>query len=374
MEFAAFDLTSHSDDGASAWQQVEQSMPHRTVYRHTVEQARIAEEGGLDAYYLTEHHFNPGFQIVPSPHLLVAALSQVTQRIRLGVMCTNLPLHHPVRVAEEIRMMDLLTDGRLEMGFGRGTAGHEQAGYGVDRAQTETLFDASFSLIKELLTSGHVDSYDAGSWAGSTVVLAPEATQRPHPPLWMTGMSEKSLRKAARLGLNLATAFLDSDQTAKTNRIFREAWEESHPGAPCAKYGTLQHVFVAESEEAGRRWARPKLERWLDAGLEAVVASKPADGAVDPGYEEHAAYFEQMTSQRFDEAVANGRIIFGTPDQCVAQLLHKSECGVDMFQGWFQFGGLDHGASNRSLELFCREVAPAVKAALAPASTLPAPV
>jgi alkanesulfonate monooxygenase SsuD/methylene tetrahydromethanopterin reductase-like flavin-dependent oxidoreductase (luciferase family) len=339
------------------------------VYQHTLEQARIAEDGGLDAYYLTEHHFNPGFQIVPSPHLLVSALAQLTHRIRLGVMCTNLPLHHPVRVAEEIRMMDLLTNGRLEMGFGRGTAGHEQAGYGVDRAQTEALFDHSFSLVRELLTTGRVDEYQEGPWSGGAVVLAPEATQRPHPPLWMTGMSEKSLRKAARLGLSLCTAFLDSGETEKTHAVYQDAWEEFQPGVARAKYGTLQHVFVAESEDEARRWARPQLERWLDAGLEAVVASKPVDGAIDPGYEEHAAYFERMTSQRFDQAVANGRIIFGTPDQCVEQLLQKAACGVDLVQGWFQFGGLDHAASNRSLALFCREVAPAVRAAMAPRST-----
>jgi alkanesulfonate monooxygenase SsuD/methylene tetrahydromethanopterin reductase-like flavin-dependent oxidoreductase (luciferase family) len=176
-------------------------------------------------------------------------------------------------------------------------------------------------------------------------------------------MSEKSIRKAAGLGVNLCTAFLDSAETEKTLGIYRDAWQESHPDAPSAKYGTLQHVFVAETESEARKWAQPHLTSWLDAGLEAVVSSKPTDGSVDAGYEEHGKYFEKITSLRFDEAVEKGRIIFGTPEQCVEQLLRKAECGVDMFQGWFQFGGLDHAASNRSLKLFAAEVAPAVRAA-----------
>jgi alkanesulfonate monooxygenase SsuD/methylene tetrahydromethanopterin reductase-like flavin-dependent oxidoreductase (luciferase family) len=361
VEFTAYDLTSNASEGASAWRPTQASMPHAEAYRHSIEQAQIADRAGLDGWFVTEHHFNPGFQIVPSPHLLVAALSQVTSRIRLGVMCTNLSLYHPVRVAEEIRMMDLLTGGRLEMGFGRGTAGHEHAGYGVNRAETETLFDESFALIRRLLTEDHVDGYDTGPWHGDGVTLAPEATQRPHPRLWLTGISEKSIRKAARLQLDLCTAFLDGADTERTAGIYRDEWAEAHPGIPVGRYGTLQHVFVAETEADARRWGQPHLEDWINAGLEAVVSTDGNDGSGDKGYEEHLRYFQRITGSPFDEAVANGRIIFGTPDQAVEQLVAKAAAGVDMFQGWFQFGGLDFAASDRSLELFCREVVPAVR-------------
>ncbi len=261
-------------------------------------------------------------------------------------------------------MMDLLTNGRLEMGFGRGTAAHEQVGYGVDRGNAEYLFDEGMSLLKHLLTAGGVESYEAGPWQGGAVVIVPDGVQRPHPPLWMAGVSEKSIRKAARMELNLCTAFLDHSDAANTSQIYRDAWEESHPGTPCGKYGTLQHIFVAETEDDARRWARPQIEGWLQGGLQAALASKGPNAGVDTGYEEHQTYLERITALHFDEAVAKGRVIYGTPDQCVDQLLEKAECGVDMFQGWFQFGALDHAASNRSLELFCTEVAPAVRAAM----------
>jgi len=370
VRFSVYDITSSTSDGASAWRPVDNKFPHSAAYQHSLEQARIADEVGIDIYFFTEHHSNAGFQIVPSPHLMIAALSQTTSNVRLGAMTLNLPLYHPVRAAEEIRMLDLLTNGRLEIGLGRGLAGHEQAGFGVQRADSESLFDAAFPLIKQLLTDGGVASYAAGPWQGEGVTLVPEATQTPHPPIWMAGISEKSIRKAARLGVNLCTAFLDADDTARTAAIYRDEWQAAHPGTPTGSYGTMQHIFVAETEAEARKLAQPHLAAWLGAGHEASVMINQST-TVDKGYEDHKAWFDKITSLPFQEAVENHRIIFGTPDQCVAQLLEKAKAGVDMFQGWFQFGGLDFEASNRSMRLFGEHVAPAVKAALAP-DTAPA--
>lgn len=333
MELTIFDLTSRSRHEAahirsSRWDQTDSD-----AYEHTIEQAGIADRGGLDAYYLTEHHSNPGLQIVPSPHLVVAALSQRTTRIRLGVMCTNLTLHHPVRVAEEIRMMDLLTGGRLEMGFGRGAAAHEQVGFGVEPGDAEALFEQSLGLVRQLLASGRLDRYHSGPWEGAGVVLVPEATQRPHPPLWMAGVSDRSLREAARLGLNLCTAFLSRDRVLRTRQIYQQTWADAHPDLGFGRYGTLQHVFVGETEKEAWEQAGPQLEGWLGADV------------------------------KLHEAVTGGSVVCGAPDQCVDQLLLLAATGIDMFQGWFQFGALGAAASNRSLELFCREVAPAVRSA-----------
>lgn len=326
MELTVFDLTARAAPGTG---------PDCSAYERVIDQARLADEGGLDAYYLTEHHFNPGFHVVPSPNLLVAALSQTTARARLGVMCTNLTLHHPVRVAEEIRMLDLLTGGRLEVGFGRGAADHELEGYGVDPCDAEPIFDQSLALVRELLTTGETEGYEGGPWHGQKVVLVPEPTQRPHPPLWLAAVSDRSVQKAARLGLNLCTAFLDIDGVARTARLYRDAWQEAVPHVPCGRYGTLQQVFVGETEAELRRSAGPQLQGWVTAGLS------------------------------LEEATAQGRLVYGTPEHCTAQLLRLAASGVDMFQGWFQFGSLDHETSNRSLALFCATVVPAVRAALA---------
>jgi luciferase family oxidoreductase group 1 len=363
VRFTVYDITTATQDGASAWRPVEEKISHKEAYQHTIRQAQIADEGGLDTYFLTEHHANPGFQVVPSPTVLLGALTQVTHRINLGVMTLNLPLYHPLRVAEEIRMLDLLSGGRLEVGLGRGQAGHEHAAFGVERAESETLFDQSFSLLQQFLVEGRLDSYSSGPWSGQGATVVPEATQRPHPPIWLAGMSEKSIAKAARLGVSLCTAFLDASEAARAADLYRQAWQRERPGQPTGQYGTLQHIFVAETEAEARKLGQPHLEDWLSAGHQAAVSiSKSTD--VDKGYEEHKKWFDTVTHSPFDDAVASGRIIFGTPEQCTEQLIAKAQGGIDMFQGWFRFGGLDPEASDRSMRLFCDEVAPAVRKAV----------
>lgn len=349
MKFSIFDLGSQVS-----------GMSHSDIYRSYIDRAVLGEKLGFDAYYATEHHFDPAFQIVPSPHLLIPAIAAKTSKIRLGVMCTILPQHHPVRVAEEIRMMDILTNGRLEMGFGRGAQGKEQAGYGVDRAEAATLFDQSLNLVTTLLRDDEVDSYDAGPWKGAHVQLVPEATQKPYPPMWITAVSDSSLIKAGKQGLKVATSFMSGDEELRTMGVYRDAWRAARPGN--GHYACMHHVFVARTEKEANEVARPFIEGWLGNWLK-IVGDAPTE-KVDRGYEEHAAYFKRIAGAKFDDAVANDMVIFGTPDQVAKQLGRLKERGVDEFLGWFQFGGLDIEAANQSMELFGNEVAPRVNRVL----------
>lgn len=352
MKFSVFDLSSQCE-----------GMTQREVYRSFGERAALAEASGLGAYYISEHHFDPGFAIVPSPHLLIPTMAESTSEIRLGVMCTILPQHHPVRVAEEIRMMDLLSDGRLEIGFGRGAQEHEQVGYGVDRVEAATLFDQSLELVTTLLRDNEINSYDTGPWKGGHVRLVPEATQRPHPPMWMTAVSDTSLTKAGRLGLKVAGAFLEAKEVERAINVYREGWAAAHDDGSSGHFASMNHVFVAESEEQVNKLARPHVDGWLEGWL-GIVGQAPEEGAADRGYEEHAAYYSRIANTKYDYAVDNDMVLFGTPEQVAAQLLRFDDRGVDEFMGWFQFGGLDPDAANRSIELFGTEVIPRVKAEL----------
>jgi len=123
----------------------------------------------------------------------------------------------------------------------------------------------------------------------------------------------------------------------------------------------MHHVFVAETLEEANTVARPHIEGWLENWLK-IVGDKPREGVVDEGYEEHASYFARIASQKFDEALAQDMVIFGTPEQCAVQLSRHAKRGVDEFMGWFQFGNLDVEASHRSLRLFCEETMPRVTA------------
>jgi alkanesulfonate monooxygenase SsuD/methylene tetrahydromethanopterin reductase-like flavin-dependent oxidoreductase (luciferase family) len=351
MLFSVFDVTQSIS-----------GRPHRAVYDHVFEQAAIAERGGIDAYYLAEHHFDPKYSVLASPNLLLAALAQRTSTIRLGAMTTVLPYHHPVRVAEEIRTLDALCGGRLDVAFGRGALRLEQTGWGIERSETSEMFETSYELVRTLLVENEVPSFDARWWKGGRVVLVPEATQLPHPPFWLTAVSFTSAYKAGRLGMHLATAFRSNDERREIVENYRAGWEEwreSHPGAPVGLYASEHHVFVAETVAEADRFARPHLEGWMEHFLK-IISDRPAAGE-DPSYDTHKRHHNGIMASSWQQLIDDCRVVYGTPDQVVAQLTRMADSGMDMFMGYFQFGELDYDASNRSMKLFCEEVLPRVR-------------
>jgi alkanesulfonate monooxygenase SsuD/methylene tetrahydromethanopterin reductase-like flavin-dependent oxidoreductase (luciferase family) len=349
MQFTVFDLT-----------QAVKGKSHKHVYDHLFDQVRIAEEGGLDAYYITEHHFDPGYNLTPSPNVVLGAMSQRTSRIRLGTMTTVLTYHHPVRAASEIRELDLLTGGRLDLAFGRGAIRYEQQGWGVPRNETSERFEATFHLVKKLLVESELDSYESPWWKGGKVHIVPEATQKPLPPMWLTAVSETSMYKAGRLGLNICTAFRSEAERVEALENYRAGWDEFAPNTAPGLYQSMSHIFVAENLAEAEKYARPHLEGWLDHFVK-VLSDKPVENE-EASYETHKRVNQGLLESSFSKLIDDSRIIYGTVDDVVDQLVRQFEGGIDVFQGYFQFGELDFDASNRSLKLFCDEVVPRVRA------------
>jgi len=345
MKFTCFDLT-----------QAVENTSHAETYQHLFDQVEIAENGGMDAYYITEHHFDPGYNISPSPNVILGALSQRTEKIRLGVMTTVLPYHHPVRVASEIRELDLLTGGRLDVAFGRGAIRLEQIGWGVPRNETSERFEATFLALMRMLTEEKIDKYSSPWWSGENITILPDATQKPYPPLWLTAVSETSSYKAGRLGLHCCTAFRSQEERQVSMANFRAGWEEFSPDGPPGQYQSMHMIFVAETESEARKWAQPHIEGWLGHFVK-LLSDRPKKNE-EASYETHKRVNTQLLESSFDGLIADNRLIFGTPAQCIDQLERVMSDGIDVFQGYFQFGNLDYDASNRSLKLFCDEVMP----------------
>jgi len=345
MQFTVFDLN-----------QAVKGKTHAETYQHLFNQVRIAEDGGMDGYYITEHHFDPGYNLTPSPNVILGALSQLTKRIRLGVMTTVLPYHHPVRVASEIRELDLLTNGRLDVAYGRGAIRVEQQGWGVPRDETSERFEATFHVVKQLLTESKVEKYGSKWWQGENVKIVPDAVQRPHPPMWLTAVSETSSYKAGRLGLHCCTAFRNQAERKVSIANFRAGWEEYSTDGPPGLYQSMHMIYVAETEQEAKKYAQPHIQGWLDHFVK-ILSDRPVTNE-EASYETHKRVNQALLDSSFEKLLAETRVIFGTPDQCVEQLERLFSDGVDIFQGYFQFGELDYDASNRSLKLFCDEVAP----------------
>ncbi len=348
MLFSAFDLM-----------QSIKGHPHRYVLDHLYEQLEMADQAKLHAYYLTEHHFDPPYSMMGSPNVLIANMAARSKNLRLGVFTTVLPYHHPVRVAEEIRTLDMICDGRLDVAFGRGALRLEQQGWGVERSQTAEMFETAYDLVVKLLTQDEVAAYDTRWWKGGRVVIVPEATQKPHPPFWHTAVSFTSCYRAGRLGMNVATAFRSNAERIETVENYRAGWEEwesSNPGSQPGLYGSSHHVFVGESKADCEKYARPHLEGWMEHFLR-IISDRPVDGE-DPSYDTHKRHHLGIMGSSWEQMVDECRVVYGTPDEVVAQLQRMAAAGTDMLLCQFQFGNLDYAASNRSMKLFIDEVLP----------------
>ncbi len=336
------------------------SKPAHEVYAHLLEQVDMCEEMGLDGFFLAEHHSAASYSITPSPNLLLAVLAARTQRLRLGNMVTVLPYHHPLRVAEEARMLDALSGGRLELGWGRGSIPWEQVAYGVARGETYDMFETGIDIVHRLLTEENV-VYDTKWWKGGPATALPEATQLPRPPEWLTATSRSSIERAARRGMNCVTGFWPESIRRADGQEYRGAWAKHHPDRPVGKFGFNAHVVVAETEAEALKYARPMLDGWLSFFVKIAGARAESEASEVASYKDHGAFVDMVSSMTFEGLIEQNVIMFGDVDQVTEQVKRLRDSGVDAALGWFQFGDLDYEFSNRSLRLFCSEVMPRVE-------------
>src|SRR5436853_6391104 len=170
MEFGVFDHLDKSD------------RPLATYYRERLEVIEAYERAGFYAYHVAEHHLTD-LGMAPSPSVFLAAVAQRTRRLRFGPMIFAAPLYHPLRLLQEICMLDQLSGGRLEMGFGRGAAAAEIRFFNVDPGETERLYEQTVAFILEGMRERAVTVPEEGGRPRRMPLAIPPA-QQPHPPLW----------------------------------------------------------------------------------------------------------------------------------------------------------------------------------------------
>jgi alkanesulfonate monooxygenase SsuD/methylene tetrahydromethanopterin reductase-like flavin-dependent oxidoreductase (luciferase family) len=251
MTQAAFGLFDWIDRGTASLQQ---------LYQDRLQLIEAADAAGFFCYHLAEHHATP-LGMAPSPALFLAAAAQRTRRIRLGPLVYLLPLYHPLRLIEEVCMLDQLSGGRLELGVGRGVTPYELRYFGVDPAATRTMFNESLTVLLASLTSSRL-TFKGEHYQYSDVPMELHPLQRPYPPLWYPTHNPDSVQYAARHGLN----FVGLGPAAAVREhvdAYWQTWERhrhdpgrlnAHVAAP--KVGILRQVFVADTDEEALAAAR----------------------------------------------------------------------------------------------------------------------
>ena len=212
LEFGIFDHLDRND------------LPLRDFYEQRLKVIEAFDRGGFYAYHVAEHHFTP-LGMAPSPSVFLSAIAQRTQRLRFGTFVYALPLHHPLRVLEEICTLDHLSGGRVEIGFGRGSVPYEVSFYGQNAEERQEIYAERLELILKAFTAkkftwnGKYDRFE-------NVPMEIEPFQKPHPPLWYGAHSPDSAERAARKGLHMVNNDVPAVTSATIAR-YRKAWHET---------------------------------------------------------------------------------------------------------------------------------------------------
>ena len=234
MDYGIFD---HLDRNA---------LPLNEYYEARLKLIEAYERAGFYAYHVAEHHSTP-IGMAPSPSVFLSAIAQRTKTLRFGPMVYALPLHHPLRLIEEICMVDQLSGGRLEIGFGRGSSPTENALYGQDPALAQDMYTEGRELILQGLTHKTL-TYQGKHYKFKDVPMEIEPLQKPHPPMWYGVHSVEAAERAAKQNLNMIS--LDSAKDTRSfNDKFRETWRALHGDKPTPKLGLSRFVVIAESAD-----------------------------------------------------------------------------------------------------------------------------
>jgi alkanesulfonate monooxygenase SsuD/methylene tetrahydromethanopterin reductase-like flavin-dependent oxidoreductase (luciferase family) len=325
-------------------------------YEQRLEVLAAADELGYWCYHLAEHHGTP-LGMAPEPGLFLAAATQRTRRIRLGPLVYLLPLYNPVRLAEEICMLDHLSRGRLELGFGRGASPYELGMLNVDVAETKAMFDEGLAIILMALTSGRVD-YAGQYYTFKDVQLPTRPYQQPYPPLWYPTSNPDSTPWVARHGFSTLWTYTSRDLDEQQRMIAtygRElAAERDRASAlnrhvPRPRNGLVRHVCVAARDEEAMAAGRAAWGMWHESFnyLWRLHGNPRHENSVD-----------------FDASVANGMALVGSPATVRARLRAQVDAtGGNYFAGCFSWGSLTLEQQLTSLRLFAEQVVPAFAAA-----------
>jgi luciferase family oxidoreductase group 1 len=339
---------------------------HQIIHEQ-MELMRAAEGLGFDSVWPAEHHFTE-YGYCASPALSLAAIASETKTIRLGTGIVVLPLNHPLRVAEDYGFLDHLSNGRIDLGVGRGYQPLEFRRYGVDQTTTREQFREALEIIRQAWSQGRVD-YEGDHYRFHDVPIRPRPMQQPHPPLWMAALSQETFELAGRYGMNLlfGSVFgLSPELAPERRRDYYRGLREAGHATEGRSAGCLTMVYVADSMEQARAEFRDAV-LWYYRTISQYVAPKRGEAAVKT-YEMYTAFRDLASAASWDELLERDAVICGDPDFVGEKLSQYQQIyGFTDLLCWTRLGGLDHRKVLRSMELMCDKVMPNLRDSNPPA-------
>jgi alkanesulfonate monooxygenase SsuD/methylene tetrahydromethanopterin reductase-like flavin-dependent oxidoreductase (luciferase family) len=353
MEFATFHVFTCPEE-----------LPQDQALRDEVAIMCFAEEAGYDRVWLAEHHFSP-WGILGNPLAMLAHLAGVTRRIRLGVAVSILPFHHPIRLAEDAALVDVLSGGRLDWGIGRGYQKQEFEGWQLSMDESRARFEEALDFVLRAW-SGESLAHDGAFYRVGDVRTFPPPVQRPHPPVWVAANSPETIAWAAGRAIPLLTTQAPTfAQLGDFRRRFEDELRSAgHPEAVVrerlGRSAAVRYVYVAPTDAEAFAEPRAALD-WIAASAPKYASPGGRDRVYSPAYrwyEERA--HEALTRPRPDFAQKlEDTLLIGSPARVRAQLSRfREESGFANLICMTSFGGQPIAQVRRSMRLFADEVMP----------------
>ena len=332
------------------------------IYNEYIDQLAFADEVGFDAVCVNDHHQN-AYGTMPSPNIIAAMLAQRTKRAQIAILGNGICLReNPLRVAEEVAMVDVISGGRVISGFVRGI-GCEYYSLGLDPTFSRERFFEAHDLIIKAWTEPGPFEWDGEHYRFRYVNVWPRPLQKPHPPIYCPSQgSTETIKWAAEHHYPYIMTFTPLEVLVRFYDMYREVADRqfNYTAGP-DQFGWTSQVYVAKDEKTAIAEARPHLKYFAERCF-----AIPPQMLMPPGYTSAVSlrrFIEARgTAGSFfdvDQLLQSGETLVGTPDQVGERLVRNMErAGAGIFMGGFQVGDMPHDKVMRNVELFADKVMP----------------
>lgn len=318
--------------------------PLSQFFEDRMQLIEMYDRAGFYGYHVAEHHSTP-LGMAPAPGIWLAAIAARTKRLRFGPLVYLLPLYHPIKLLEEICMLDQMSSGRMMLGVGRGISPIELGYYGLNPAETPAMYTEALEVLIRGMTHKEL-TFEGKYYKYRDVPMEIEPFQRPTPPLWVGLGRVDAVPWAAERKVNIVSNMQAAGVKAMTDR-YRAEWASlGHDPATIPLMGVGRHVVVAETENEALEIARRGYARWRESLMLLWVR-----------HDMNIPHMNIAFPLTFDDAAAQNRAAAGTPDQVRDYLQRDIDAGgLNYLLCRFAFGNVLQEESRQSIELFTRRV------------------
>jgi alkanesulfonate monooxygenase SsuD/methylene tetrahydromethanopterin reductase-like flavin-dependent oxidoreductase (luciferase family) len=334
MKFGVFDHLDHAN------------VPQEQLFENRLRLTEAYDKAGFYGYHVAEHHATP-LGLAASPGIYLSAVAQRTKTLRFGPMVYLLPFYHPIRLIEEICMLDRMSKGRLQLGVGRGVSQLESAAYAIDFQNSGRQYHEAFQLLMKGLSVDVLD-FDGEFYKFKDIPMILKPMQKPHPPLWYGLVFPDQATWPAANDVNIIMLGMSDGIRAVVDRYHAERAKHGKDRKTSPLVGVTRHVVVAKTDDEAMKIARRAYTKWENSFYWLWERHK-----ADP-------HIRHIYPPTFDELVKIGNGVAGSPEtvrKYIAQETAKTD--TNYFVSWLCFGDMAVEDALASTELFAREVMPA---------------